>query len=255
MERHAAAYLAAFEVHVGRPLRPQPGFSPARARSRAEARRGLRGRPTKQAGILNVTMRNTCLALLLVAGAYAGAPPYAITNARIVVSPDKAISKGVILMRDGLIQAVGENVTIPPDARIYDAKGLPVYPGLIDACSHYGFPAPAPTNTVTRFSTAAPTTTPAPVSDDINAPERYLNPKPTGVNADVQAATKMTIPTQPDPRRNLGFTTVLTVPRDGNWQGASALVNLAGATAADAVVRSPVAMHVAFGTGTQFLRG
>ena len=50
--------------------------------------------------------------------AWAAGPPYAITNAKIVVSPDKTIAQGVILMRDGLIQAVGENVAIPPDARL-----------------------------------------------------------------------------------------------------------------------------------------
>ena len=37
--------------------------------------------------------------------------------------------------------------------------------------------------------------------------------------------------------------TVLSIPRDGHWQGTSALVNLAG-NASDAVIVSPVAMHV-----------
>src|SRR5215468_6070687 len=64
-----------------------------------------------------------CLSATL---AWTAAPPYAITNARILVAPGKTIAQGVILLRDGLIQAAGENVTIPPDALIYDAKGLAV---------------------------------------------------------------------------------------------------------------------------------
>jgi len=54
-----------------------------------------------------------CLSATL---AWTAAPPYAITNARILVAPGKTIAQGVILLRDGLIQAAGENVAIPPDA-------------------------------------------------------------------------------------------------------------------------------------------
>jgi len=189
-------------------------------------------------------------------GIQAAGHPYAITNARIVIGPEKTISSGVILMREGRIEGVGEGLAIPSDARVYDAKGLTVYPGLIDAYTHYGFATPARgtsgsagaatipgTPTVVTFGGAT-----AGTPDDINASERYLWPKPSGVNADVMAAARMVIPRQPDVRRNLGFTTVLAAPRDGNWQGVSALVNLAGDGAGEAVVRPAVAMHAAFGT-------
>jgi imidazolonepropionase-like amidohydrolase len=168
------------------------------------------------------------------------APPWAITNARIVIAPGKTIAQGAILLRDGLIQAAGETVAIPPDALIYDAKGLTVCAGWIDAATYVGFPAVTPTPAARTGATAIP--------EDINAPERYLSPIPAGVFADVSAALKLTAPSQPDPRRNLGFTTVLSVPREGLWQGSSALVNLAGATAPDRIVRTPVAMHVSFAT-------
>src|SRR5262245_3453465 len=99
-----------------------------------------------------------CLPLLVLAVAFAdsrSAPPtYAIVNARIVVSADKTLPKGVIVLRNGLIQAVGESVPIPSDARIYDAKGLTVYPGLIDAATSYGAPV-ARTTTATTTRSAA----------------------------------------------------------------------------------------------------
>jgi len=47
-------------------------------------------------------------------------------------------------MRDGLIQDVGENVTVPADAWVIEAEGLTVYPGLIDALSAWGITEPAP---------------------------------------------------------------------------------------------------------------
>ncbi len=198
-------------------------------------------------------MKNPTCVLALAAAAWAAGPPYAITNVKIVVSPDKTIAQGTILMRDGLIQAVGENVAIPPDARVYDGKGLTAYPGLIDAYTNYGFATPQTQRTIGSGAALAlaqaPGATPAPIPDDINSSDRYLSPRPSGVNADVIAAARMTIPSQPDPRRNAGFTTVLSVARDGIWQGSSALVNLAGGLAGEVTVRSPVAVHVSLEIG------
>jgi len=46
--------------------------------------------------------------------------------------------------------------------------------------------------------------------------------------------------------RNAGITTALSAPRTGIWMGQSALINLAGDTPQQMIVRSPVAMHVGF---------
>ena len=46
--------------------------------------------------------------------------------------------------------------------------------------------------------------------------------------------------------RNAGITTALTAPRQGIWMGQSALINLAGDTPQQMIVRSPVALHVGF---------
>ncbi|HET8547732.1 MAG TPA: amidohydrolase family protein [Bryobacteraceae bacterium] len=183
----------------------------------------------------------------------AAAPAWAITNARVVTGPEKTIERGVIVLRNGLIEAVGESVAIPADARVFDANGITVYPGLIDGATHYGFPAAARTTSTTPAeSTPAPAspsrTTAATTPEDIAAPHRYLRPKAAGINADVAAAARMTLPNEPDARRNQGFTTVLAVPRDGHWQGTSALVNLAGTSLPEAVVAAPVAMHVSLST-------
>src|SRR5262249_30368952 len=66
---------------------------------------------------------------------------YAITNARLVPVSGPVIEKGSIVVRDGIIVAVGANVAIPGDARIIDGNGLSVYPGLIDAYGSLGLPA------------------------------------------------------------------------------------------------------------------
>ena len=67
---------------------------------------------------------------------------YAITNATIVVSPGKRIDRGTVVVRDGLIIAVGPRVTIPGDALIIKADSMYVYAGFIDGYSHTGVSAP-----------------------------------------------------------------------------------------------------------------
>ncbi|MEX1055056.1 MAG: hypothetical protein WED81_03440, partial [Rhodothermales bacterium] len=47
----------------------------------------------------------------------------AITNARIVQAPGRVIERGTVVMRNGLIAAVGSDVEIPYDAEI--VKGEP----------------------------------------------------------------------------------------------------------------------------------
>ena len=52
--------------------------------------------------------------------------------------------------------------------------------------------------------------------------------------------------TEIESSRSVGITTALTLPRSGIWMGQSALINLAGDTPQQMIVRSPVAMHVGF---------
>ena len=65
---------------------------------------------------------------------------HAFTNAKIVVAPGKVIDKGTLVIRDGIIVAVGANVAVPEDARVWDANGMTIYPGLIDSYSDIGMP-------------------------------------------------------------------------------------------------------------------
>src|SRR5258705_9615852 len=65
---------------------------------------------------------------------------YAITNTRIVSVSGPVVERGVVVIRNGLIVAVGANVSAPSDARIVDGTGLTVYPGLIDSYTSLGLP-------------------------------------------------------------------------------------------------------------------
>src|SRR5690349_1876198 len=85
-------------------------------------------------------------ALLAAGDAHAQAPAsagtWALTNARIETVTKGTIEKGTIVIRDGIIEAVGANVTPPSDARVVDLTGRTVYPGFIDLTSSMGLPTP-----------------------------------------------------------------------------------------------------------------
>src|SRR6185436_1435014 len=73
-----------------------------------------------------------------------GTDTYAITNARIVTVSGPVLERGTVVVRDGLIVAVGANVTAPADARVIEGAGLTVYPGIIDANTTLAIPRPSP---------------------------------------------------------------------------------------------------------------
>src|SRR5688572_1390975 len=85
-------------------------------------------------------------ALLAPRVAHAQAQPstgtWALTNARIETVTKGTIEKGTIVIRNGLIEAVGANVNLPGDARVVDLTGRTVYPGFIDLTSSMGLPTP-----------------------------------------------------------------------------------------------------------------
>lgn len=61
-----------------------------------------------------------------------------IRNGRIHTITNGIIERGSILIRDGKIAAIGTDVEVPAGARVIDAEGRWVQPGIIEAHSHLG---------------------------------------------------------------------------------------------------------------------
>lgn len=169
---------------------------------------------------------------------------YAITNARIVTVSGQTIDRGTLVIRNGLIAGVG-NVQPPADARVIDGTGLIIYPGLIDAYTNLGLPEPVVTTTQGAGGGAGA----------FLLAQLAPRPAPTGPNSTQPAGLQPEVMVEDDLRtggadlegsRNAGITAALSVPRSGIWMGQSALINLAGETPQQMVIKSPVAMHVGF---------
>lgn len=175
---------------------------------------------------------------------------YAITNARIVPGTGATIERGTVVIRNGLIAAVGANVPAPADARIVDGTGLTVYPGFVDAFGTLGIPAPTPPNRDGRGRGAAP----APASSGPSDPLAGTDADhPMGITPQVQAVDLMKVGDDTfNGARGAGITTALTAPAEGYLTGRAALVDLSDAALADAVLKSPAAMTMQFGRGEGF---
>ncbi len=66
-----------------------------------------------------------------------------IEDARILTGTGKEILKGSILISSNKIKAIGESLSKPPEAKVINANGKWVTPGIIDIHSHMGvYPAP-----------------------------------------------------------------------------------------------------------------
>jgi len=60
---------------------------------------------------------------------------YAITKVTVVQAPGRKLDNATILIRDGIITGVGQNLGIPADATIVKGDSLYVYAGFIDGLS------------------------------------------------------------------------------------------------------------------------
>lgn len=147
----------------------------------------------------------------------------AIRNATIVPVTSAPIPNGTIVFANGVITAVGTNVSIPAGATIIDGTGLSVYPGMIDSGSSVG---------LIEIDSVPGTVDTAEVGD--------LNP-----NAQAAVAINPHSELIPVTRVN-GVTHVVSVPEGGIISGQSALIQLAGWTPPQMVVKSPAAMHIRF---------
>src|SRR5690606_26159391 len=69
--------------------------------------------------------------------------PVLLRNATVLTGTGQRLDNADVLMRDGRIEAVGPGLQAPADARVVDATGKWVTPGVIDVHSHLGvYPSP-----------------------------------------------------------------------------------------------------------------
>ncbi len=163
---------------------------------------------------------------------------YAVTNARLITDGKTTIEDGTLVIRRGVIEAVGPSASIKPpaDAEVIDGKGLVVYPGFIDLHTTLGAP-----KSVERSKTG----TGRPVPYNEFALPRTPTDSRNGLTPEfeVGGSLELTEATAAE-RRKLGFTDLVAAPAGAIATGQSAMVSLGGLPRRESIVRSPLALHL-----------
>ena len=132
---------------------------------------------------------------------------FALTNATIETVTKGTITNGTVIIRNGKIEALGTNISVPQGAEVINCTGLKIYPGMIDAGTKIGLVE------MGQIPQASDESEKGDVIPQIKAL--------TAVNPS-SAAIPIT--------RISGVTTALVVPDGGLLPGSAALVNLFGYT-------------------------
>lgn len=133
---------------------------------------------------------------------------FVIRNARIVTVSGADIENGTVVIREGKIAAVGTTVDIPANSQTIDARGLSVYPGMIDAGTAMGL---------------------------VEVGQGAFGTVDTGEVGDLNPHAKAIIAVNPHSAhiavtRVDGVTSALSLPTGGLISGQGALLNLVGTT-------------------------
>lgn len=149
-----------------------------------------------------------------------------IKNGLIYTMAGDAIENGSILIKDGKIENLGQNLEAPNDAQVIDAGGRIITPGFVEAHCHLGLEEDA-----IGFE-----------GDDINEMTEPVTPEVRAIDG-INPMDKTL-----QEAYEGGVTTAVTGPGSANVIGGQAIaIKTYGHRVDDMVVKNPAAMKVAFG--------
>jgi imidazolonepropionase-like amidohydrolase len=168
---------------------------------------------------------------------------WALTNARIETVTRGTIDRGTIVIRNGVIEAVGASVTPPADAQVVDVSGRTIVPAFIDLTSSLGLPAAPEGRGGGRGAGGFPGQAPG---QDLTTTTEV---RAVGLEPDRVIAEELNLsPADARTARDVGIGVALISPSRGLFRGMSALLPMRDDTAARWIVKSPVALHVGYQT-------
>ena len=165
---------------------------------------------------------------------------YAFTNATIVKDRQTTLTNATLVIRDGKITAVGNNISVPKDAIIVDCNGKYIYPSFIDIYSDYGITAPQRTQGGFNFGGPA----------QLTSNQKGAFGWNQALRSDVNAASLfVSEDAKAKPFRDAGFGTVLTHQKDGIVRGTGVLVTLSGEKENLVIIKEKASAHYSLNKG------
>jgi imidazolonepropionase-like amidohydrolase len=170
---------------------------------------------------------------------------YAFTHATIIKNPQSSLQDATLLVRNGKIIGVGNNLTIPANALVIDCTGKTIYPSFIDLYADYGMPAQQQTTGgIGRggggFGQA-----------QLTSNQKGAFGWNQAIRADVHAAHLfVTDDSKAKSLRENGFGAVLTHQKDGIARGTGTLVSLANLKENWVILKDKASAHYSFSKGS-----
>lgn len=155
-----------------------------------------------------------------------------IRNGKILTMNDRIYEMGDILIKGKKILDIGENLEVPKDAEVIDAKGMWVMPGIVDAHCHIGM-----WEDGIGFEGSDGNEATDPVTPELRAID--------GINPEDHCFREA---------RENGITTVVTGPGSANVIGGQfTALKTYGRRVDDMVIKEPLALKVAFGENPKWV--
>jgi imidazolonepropionase-like amidohydrolase len=162
---------------------------------------------------------------------------FVLENGKIITKPGKIIDSGKIVIRNGIIEAVGKKVSVPADAYKIDISGKTVYPGFIESYWKRGNNKPS--------------------TMDLGKEKKKdkSHPVTNHWNERVQPEYRLIDDFQPKEKeletlRSLGFTAAQVVPDKGIFRGRSSLIHLGNWGPESVIAENGPAQIMAFEQGS-----
>jgi len=152
---------------------------------------------------------------------------FALTNANVVVKPGTTLENTTVIIKDGYIQQVGSNLSIPFDAEIIEADSMFIYAGFIAGLSHIGLKKQED-------------------NKDNDESVKAHNPPPAaaGITPDV-SSSKLLDPSNATVAgfRKEGFALAHVVPKGRMMAGKGALILLKGSSPQEMVLQEDMSLY------------
>ena len=169
---------------------------------------------------------------------------FALKNATIYKSWNEKIENATLLIRDGHIEAIGSNITIPKEAVVIDVKKKFIYPSFIEPFGNYGMP-------------ELPTAAGGARRGGGFGSEQFISNKKGAYSWNEAFKTEFNAyeafsTNQKDAEilRGVGFGSVVTHQQDGISRGSAAAVTLSDERANNVLLKNMAANVMSFSKGT-----
>ena len=179
-----------------------------------------------------------CSVFLLTSQLHAERPRiYAITGVDVVQAPGRTVEDATVVLRDGLIEAVGKDIAVPADAEVITGEeGWVVYAAFIDAASSVGLDTqPSGGRPGGRPRGGEPQSMPG-------SPHELKAVHPEQAVVDRLDAGHSSF----ERHRELGFAVAHVLPPSGVFRGQSAVVLVREGPASERVLKDRLAQVIAF---------